>query len=231
MVASLNRLCYSIRGPKVLTNFNMLTLRVPLPQAAQTSQKPIVAGDAAVLARRYADALYELADEQKVLDAVAADLRTLRILQLESAEFRYLASQPRLTRAQLIKAMNAIGVSAHFHKLTANFMALVAKNRRLAVLGAVIEAFLNELAARRGEFTADVCAARALSPAQEEQLASKLRELAGGKVHLFTREDKSLIGGMTVKMGSRLIDASVRTKLQRLERQLKSGITATQGAA
>src|SRR4029077_16664890 len=102
------------------------------------------------------------------------------------------ASQPRLTRAQLVKAMNALAAAAHFNKLTANFLGLVAKNRRVSILGSVIEAFLTELAARRGEFTADVCTARALSSAQEEQLAVQLRELAGGKVHVFAREDKSL---------------------------------------
>jgi len=194
-----------------------------LPQAAPTPNQQIIAGDTAVLARRYAEALYELADEQKQLDAVASDLRALRILHYESPEFRYVALQPRLTRAQAVKAMGAVAAAAHFNKLTANFLALVAKNRRLSILESVIDAFLSELAARRGEFTADVCTARALSPAQEEQLAAQLRELAGGKVHLVTREDKRLIGGMTVKMGSRLIDASVRTRLGRLERQLKSG--------
>jgi F-type H+-transporting ATPase subunit delta len=187
-----------------------------------TSEEGIIAGDTAVLARRYAQALYELADEQKQLDAVAADLRMLRNLHRDSAEFRYVATQPRLTRAQLVKSMQQVATTANLNKLTGNFLSLVAQNRRLSHIGAIIETFLAELASRRGEYTADVSTAQALSPAQEEQLAVKLRELAGGKVHLSVREDKSLIGGIMVKMGSRLIDASVKTKLQRLERQLKS---------
>ncbi len=203
-----------------------------MPQAAQEpNEQNIVAGDTAVLARRYAKALYELAEEQKQMDAVAADLRMLRSLQHDSAEFRYVAFQPRLTRAQLVKAMQQVTATANLNKLTGNFLSLVAQNRRLSNLAAIIEAFLAELAARRGEYSADVCSAQALTPAQEEQLAVKLRELAGGKVHLSVRQDKSLIGGLTVKLGSRLIDASVKTKLQRLERQLKSPSSALQTGA
>jgi len=97
----------------------------------------------------------------------------------------------------------------------------------------VIDAFLCDLAARRGEFTADVRSAQTLTSAQERNsLPSKLRELAGGKVHLSMREDKSLIGGMIVKIGSRLIDASVGRGWNVFERQLKSqSLTTQKGAA
>ncbi len=201
-----------------------------MTQSATTTANPIIAGDAAILARRYAGALYDLADEQKQLDAVASDLRALRILNQESAEFQYVASHPRLTRKQLVQAAQAVAKGAGFHPLTGNFLALIAQNRRLNVIGAVIDAFLNELAKRRGEFTADVRSAKPLSASQQEQLATKLRELAGGKVHMSLREDASLLGGMTVKLGSRLIDASIKTKLARLERQLKTH-TIQKGAA
>ncbi len=196
-----------------------------MSQQSTATTNPIIAGDAAILARRYAGALYDLAEEQKQLDAVATDLRTLRNLNQESAEFQYIAGHPRLTRKYLVQAAQAIAKAAVLNPLTGNFLALVAQNRRLNIIGAVIEAFLNDLAKRRGEFTADVRSAKSLSAAQQEQLANKLRELAGGKVHISVREDASLLGGMTVKLGSRLIDASVKTKLARLERQLKSQTT------
>ncbi len=198
---------------------------------SQHAPSPIIAGDAAVLARRYGGALYDLAEEQKQLDAVAADLRALRNLQDESAEFRIVANHPRLTRAQLVQAMQQVSAAAKFNNLTGKFLTLVAQNRRLPELGGMIDGFLARLAAERGEHTADVRTAKPLSAAQQEQLAAKLRELAGGKVHLSVREDASLLGGITVKLGSRLIDASVKSKLARLERQLKSQQFNTQKGA
>jgi F-type H+-transporting ATPase subunit delta len=166
------------------------------------------------------------------LDAVAADLRLLQGLQNSSPEFCYVARQPRLSRAQLLKAMQAVAASARLNGLTANFLFVLAQNRRLGQLSAVVDAFLDELATRRGEFTADVRSARPLSSAQQEQLAAHLCQMAGGKVHLILREDATLLGGLVVKLGSRLIDASVKSKLARLERELKSqSITTQEGAA
>ena len=196
-----------------------------------TSQ-PIIAGDTAILARRYADALYELASEHKQLDAVAADLRLLKILARESAEFHAIAFSPRLSRAQLAKAMQEVAKLAKFGALTANFLMLAAQNRRLAAIEAMADAFLATLAAKRGEFSAEIRTTGPLTPVQEEQLAMQLRALAGGKVHMTVTEDKSLLGGITVKLGSKLIDASVKGKLARLERRLKSqSPTPLEGAA
>lgn len=189
----------------------------------QDIASPIIAGEAAVLARRYAGALYDLAAEQKQLDTVAADLRALRRLRQESQEFQFISSQPRLTRAQLVRAAQQTAAAAGLSELTSNFLALIARNRRLDLLSAMINAFLADLAARRGEFTAEVSAAHALSPAQEEQLAAKLGTWVGGRVHLSVRKDPGLLGGLVVRLGSRLIDASTKTKLARLERQLKTG--------
>ncbi len=192
----------------------------------------IIAGDTAILARRYAGALYELAADQKQLDTVTADLRMLRILARESAEFRSIAFNPRLSRTQLMKAMQEIAKSAKFGALTANFLMLAAQNRRLDAMEAMADAFLAELAQKRGEFSAEIRTAYALTPAQQEQLAVQLRALAGGKVHMTVTEDKSLLGGLTVKLGSKLIDASVKSKLARLERRLKSqSPTPLEGAA
>lgn len=187
----------------------------------QQTQNRIIAGDVAVLARRYAGALYELAEERKQLDTVATDLRTLKGLYEASPEFRAVASHPRLTRAQLADAAQKIAVAAKLNGLTANFLVLVAKNRRLGQLDAIIDAFLSQLAVRRGECTANVRAAAPLSVPQQEQLAVKLREIAGGKIHMVMEHDAGLLGGVVVRIGSRLIDASVRTQLARMERQLK----------
>jgi len=196
------------------------------------ADQTIVAGEMATVVRRYAHALYELAAEQKQLDAVTGDLRALEKLAQESAEFRAVAQNPRLRRAQLVNAVRKIAEFAGFHALSGNFLALVAQNRRLPQLRPMIRAFFAELAEKRGEFTAEVTSATALSASQKERLAAQLHALAGGKVHMTVAEDKSLLGGLVVKLGSRLIDASVKNKLARLERQLKApSLTRLKGAA
>lgn len=186
------------------------------------SQRSLISGDTAVLGRRYTDALYELAEEQKILDAVATDLRNLLVVSDSNPDFIAIVNHPRLTRKQLVKVSETLAETLKLNKLTGKFLALVAEQRRLPILSAIITTFLAKLAAQRGEFTASVRSASALTPQQTEQLSARLAAMAGGKVHMDVREDKSLIGGLTVQLGSRLIDASIRSKLQRLERKLKS---------
>jgi len=203
-----------------------------LTHADPTSTGPVIAGEMAVLARRYAGALYDLAEEQKNVEGVAADLRTLRNLGRESAEFRRLVDNPLTPRAQLIKTVEQIAAAGKLNPLTGKFLVVVARNRRLPIIEAMCDAYLGNLAARRGEFTAEVRTARPLNPTQQDHLSRQLQALAGGKVHMSVAEDESLLGGITVKIGSRLIDASIKSKLAKLERQLKSqSLSALEGAA
>ena len=173
------------------------------------------------LGARYATALYELADEQKTLDAVAGDLRALRGLIDESADLRRLIRSPVLTRAEQGKAIAALAERAGFHLLVRNILGLMARNRRLFVLPEAIDAYLAELAARRGEITAQVIAAQELTEAQRQTLDEKLRRAVGGKVAMELRVDPSLLGGLIVKLGSRMVDASLSSKLQRLQLAMK----------
>jgi F-type H+-transporting ATPase subunit delta len=173
------------------------------------------------LGARYATALYELADEQKSLDDVAQDLRDLRGLIDESADLRRLIRSPVLTRAEQGKAIAALAERAGFKPLVRNILGLLARNRRLFVLPAVIDAYLAELAARRGEITAQVIAAQELTEAQRQTLDDKLRRAVGGKVAMELRVDPSLLGGLIVKLGSRMVDASLSSKLQRLQLAMK----------
>ena len=175
-----------------------------------------------MLARRYANALYGLAEEQKQLDAVAEDMRGLAAMLGEYPDFRAMTQNPLLKGGELAGAVEKIAAAAKFGKLTGNFLQLLVRNRRLDLRGAMIAAFLADLAAKRGEFSAEVQTAKALTPAQQEQLAAQLERLAGGKVHINLREVPDLLGGLRIKLGSRLIDASVKGKLARLERALKS---------
>jgi F-type H+-transporting ATPase subunit delta len=173
------------------------------------------------LAARYAAALFDLADEVKQLDSVAGDLRVIRGLIAESADLRRLVRSPVLTRADQAKAMAAVLEKAGTSDLVRKFVGLVAENRRLFALTDMIEAFLADLARRRGEVTANVTSALPLSDAQTAALTEALRKAIGGKVAIETHTDASLIGGLIVKVGSRMVDSSIKSKLQRLTLVMK----------
>lgn len=173
------------------------------------------------LAERYAKALFELADDRKVLDAVADDLRALRGLIDESSDFRRLIRSPVLSRLEQGRGVTALAERAGFSALTRNFLGIAARNRRLFVLPGVIAAYLRELAARRGEVTAEVTTAKPLTPAQTEAVNEQLRKAVGGKVAVDLRIDPGLIGGLVVKVGSRMVDASLKSKLARLQLAMK----------
>ena len=173
------------------------------------------------LAERYAKALFELADDRKALDEVADDLRGLRGLIDESSDFRRLIRSPVLSRLEQARAVAALAERAGFSALTRNFLGVAARNRRLFVLAGVIAAYLRELAARRGEVTAEVTAAKPLTPAQTEAVNEQLRKAVGGKVAVDLRIDPGLIGGLVVKVGSRMVDASLKSKLARLQLAMK----------
>lgn len=173
------------------------------------------------LAGRYANALFELADAAKQLDAVAADLTQLRSMIAASADLRGLIASPVIARADQSKAMLAICDAAKFGALTRNFIGVVADKRRLRALPNMIAAFLGELARRRGETSAEVVSAVPLSPAQIDQIGETLRGIVGRKIAIDARVDQEILGGLIVKVGSRMFDSSVRTKLQRLQLAMK----------
>ena len=174
------------------------------------------------LAERYAAALFELADEQRALDPVASDLRELRTMLRESGDFLRLIRSPVLSREQQGKAIGVVAERAGLSALVRNFLAVVARNRRLFAVPAMIEAFLAQLASRRGEVTAQVTVAQPLSDAQQEALNGHLQRSIGGRVSIDVHIDPGLIGGIIVKLGSRMVDASIRSKLQRLQLAMKS---------
>ncbi len=173
------------------------------------------------LAGRYALALLELADEQKQLDSVADDLRALQALIAESDDLRKLMRSPLYGRDDQAGAMAAILEKAGAQDLTRRFVQVLAYNRRLFVLPDAIEVFLGELARRRGEITAHVSSAIELSDEHRDALTESLRKAMGGKIRLETKVDPGLIGGLVVRVGSRMIDNSLRSKLQRLQLTMK----------
>ncbi|BBK34151.1 ATP synthase F1 subcomplex delta subunit [Stella humosa] len=179
------------------------------------------ASESAGLAERYASALYELADERRSVDTVAEDLRRLRTMLSDSPDLDRLVRSPVLSRDQQGKAIAAISEQAGFDALTRNFLGLLARNRRLFAVTGMIAAFLAELARRRGELTAHVTSAAPLSESQLATVTDSLRRAVGGKVSVDLSVDPSLLGGLVVRVGSRMVDSSLRTKLQRLELAMK----------
>ncbi|HEX4111988.1 MAG TPA: F0F1 ATP synthase subunit delta [Stellaceae bacterium] len=173
------------------------------------------------LAERYARALFDLADEGRTLDQVAADLKSLAGMLAESGDLRRLIRSPVLDRAAQGRAVAALAARAELSPLTRKFLGLLARNRRLFALPAMIAAFLSHLAARRGEVTAQVVSAAPLTAAQSAALAEALRQSAGAKLTIDAQVDPSLLGGLVVRLGSRMIDASLKSKLNRLQLAMK----------
>lgn len=177
-------------------------------------------GDTGV-ATRYALALFELADEKRKLDEVAGDLQALNAMIEGSADLRRLMSNPVVSRAKSGQAMAALLEKSEADPMTRNFIGLVAANRRLFALPAMIAAFLARLAARRGEISAEVTSARDLTDAQAKSLEEALKSAVGGKIALSLKVNPSLVGGLIVKVGSRMIDSSLKSQLARLKTAMK----------
>lgn len=175
----------------------------------------------ASLAERYATALYDLADQAKALDAVADDLRAVRGLLAESEDLARLVRSPSIGRDDQAKAVDAIATKAEFDDLTRKFLGVLATNRRLFALGEIGQAYLDELSRRRGEITAHVTSATELSSEQMDKLTDELRKSMGAKVAVDVQVDAALLGGMIVKVGSRMVDSSLRTKLAKLQLAMK----------
>ncbi len=174
------------------------------------------------LAARYATALFDLADERRILDEVASDLRQLRAMVQTSPDLLRLIRSPILSRGDQSKGIEALAEAAGLSPLVRDFLAVVARNRRLFAVPAMIETFLAELAARRGEVTAEVTAAQPLSEAQLTALNDQLRRSVGSRVSIDVQVDPGLIGGLVLKLGSRMVDGSIKSKLQRLQLAMKS---------
>ena len=174
------------------------------------------------VAGRYASALFDLADNAKSLDQVAQDLTDFRKMANESPELSRLLASPVIGRGVQSKALLAVLDAAGIKGLTRSFVGTVAANGRARDLIAMATAFLAELASRRGETTASVTSAVPLSPQQLQQLSDSLRAVLGGnKVSIDARVEPEILGGLVVKVGSRLFDSSIRSKLQRLQLAMK----------
>lgn len=182
----------------------------------------ISAGIKASLAGRYASALFDLASENGKVTAVESDLETLSAALGESADLAALTTNPEVSRAAQGKAMAAVAATLELSPLTSNFLGVLAANRRLAKLPAIITAFKAIAAAQRGEVSATVTSAHPLSADQLAALKTKLTAREGRTVMLSAKVDPDLLGGLVVTIGSQRIDASIRTRLNSLAQAMKA---------
>ena len=165
------------------------------------------------LAGRYATAVFELAEAANAIDAVAADFAAIRNAIHASPDLARLVRSPAFSRETQAKALKPILEKMGVNPLTARFVQLVASKRRLFALEGIIAAYNRKVARLRGEVEAEVTSARALSAAETAELSRVLKAQLGREPRLSTRVDPHLLGGLIVKLGSRMIDSSIRTKL------------------
>jgi len=175
------------------------------------------------VAGRYASALFELAHEQNRLDEVDRDLGKFQSLLDQSDDLSRLVKSPAFAAEEQQRALGAVMDWAGIGATTGNFLKVVTRNRRLFAAEDMIKTFRGLLARHRGEVAAEVKSAVALSNEQMAALKAKLKSSFGKDVRLDTKVDPSLLGGLVIKIGSRMFDSSLRTKLANLKVVLKGG--------
>jgi F-type H+-transporting ATPase subunit delta len=178
-------------------------------------------GIQASLSGRYATALFELARDGGTIAAVESSLSTVRQALTDSADFAALTNSPLIGRGDAAKGVAAAAKAMNLDPLTSNFLGVLAQNRRLKELPAIAKAFRALAANHRGEVTAEVTSAHALTDDQVEALKTQLRQRVGRDVNVDLAVDASLLGGLVVKIGSQMIDSSIKTRLNSLAHAMK----------
>lgn len=169
-----------------------------------------------VLTSRYAGALIDLAQESGKTDVVSRDLNSLASMVASSADLQHLLNSAGLSQKSQTSGLMALADKAGFSPLTKNFLGVLIQKRRLPALSGIIAAFQEEMAKRRGEVTVQVETAQDMTPAQMKSLQESLSKGMGRDVTIRAKVEPSILGGMIVTVGSRMIDDSVRNKLERL---------------
>jgi len=178
-------------------------------------------GIRASLAGRYATALFALAKENNSIETVQASLGTLSAAMAESEDLRALTSSPVLSREDAGKAIAAIAKALDLDPLSTNTLGVLAANRRLDQIKAVIRAFSTLASDHRGEITAEVTSAHPLDNKQIDALKAQLKKRVGSDVSVSTAVDSSILGGLVVQIGSQMIDSSIKTRLNTLSQAMK----------
>jgi F-type H+-transporting ATPase subunit delta len=194
------------------------------PKCTIARKKIDVAGEGAIvsgMAGRYATALFELAREQNALDAVRADLDAFAAMVAESPDLARLVRSPVFTAEEQVMALGAVLARAGIGGLAAQFLGLVATNRRLFATHDMIRGYRQLVAVHKGEVTAEVTLAEKPSEAHLAAIRDALTAVTKKDVQVDVKIDPAIIGGLVVKLGSRMVDSSLRTKLNAIKQAMK----------
>ena len=173
------------------------------------------------IAERYATAIFEIAKDNNDLSGLESGINDLSAVLNESAELRDLIASPLVSRTEQEAAITAIADKMDLHAILRNTLGLMAQKRRLFVVPQLVQVLRDMLAEERGEVTAEVSSAKALTKTQMDKLSKTLSERVGKTVTINATVDESLIGGLVVKVGSKMIDSSIRSKLNSLQNAMK----------
>jgi len=173
------------------------------------------------IAQRYATAVFELAKEGNALASVEKDLDTLEDALTGSAEFSAMITSPVYSRDEQTRAVSALAAKMGLSEAVAGALGVMGQKRRLFVLPQFTAALRAAIAEDKGEVTAEVTAAKAMTKAQQDKLAKALQASVGKDVKINVAVDESLIGGLVVKVGSKMIDSSIRSRLNALQNSMK----------
>jgi F-type H+-transporting ATPase subunit delta len=189
-------------------------------------RNPVASGGSTIshgggLVDRYATALYSLADDEQALDQTVDQMQALGRLIDQSPDLRRLLESPLIDVAQSVAAIRQVLEGQGFAPRIVKFVGVIAVNRRLSRLRAIVSAFAALVATRRGVITAHVTTAHPLATVQRESLRARLIEAGYGQVNIEEQVDASLLGGLTVRIGARLFDSSIKSRLQRLQYAMK----------
>lgn len=182
-----------------------------------SSNKAIATG----ISGRYAKALFDLAREGNEVDSVSKDIEKIGALISESSEFENLISSPIISKSDQMKSVQLVSKELELETTASNFLGVLAENRRLGALKSVLVSFTKIVAEYHGEVTADVVSASPLSDEQTDALKKSLKATVGKDVIFETRVDESLLGGLIIKIGSRMVDSSLKSKLENLKVSMK----------
>jgi F-type H+-transporting ATPase subunit delta len=174
------------------------------------------------IARRYATAFYALATEQSQTEQITQDMQALQSAITTGDDFAAFLDDPSVARAAQTKAVLAVAKHLKVSALTEKLLGTLAEKRRLPALAAVVAEVQRQIAEQKGEITATVTAAQALDQSQLNDIATHLKKMTGKDVRVALEIDAEIVGGLVIRVGSKLIDSSVRTKLERLHRALKT---------
>jgi F-type H+-transporting ATPase subunit delta len=212
-----------IQGPQGRALVAVLGLGKHALKTKVRAGRHVAGEDATVsgMAGRYATALFELALEQNAVDQVAGDLRRFLALIDASEDLGRLVRSPVFSSDEQARAVSAVLERTGIGGITANFIRLVAKKRRLFAVRTMARDFFKLVARHRGEVAAQVTVAEPLSDARLNELKEALRQVTGKQVELDVKVDPAIIGGLVVKVGSRMLDTSLRTKLNALKHAMK----------